>query len=150
MQELEYTGLAEFKVSIIIATQYRRICLICHVCTYANFPRASRFAGYKQQDSQELLRYLLDSLRSEEIDVRMLQSFLAVVSFHYWFFPVQRIKHAILKSFGVSKTSINQLTDAQKGNIRGMEAPPVDDVMIPFSPLCSIWNASSDGAYLRG
>lgn len=33
--------------------------------------RAPRFAGYKQQDSQELLRYLLDSLRNEEIDVRM-------------------------------------------------------------------------------
>lgn len=31
--------------------------------------RASQFSGYKQQDSQELLRYLLDSLRSEEIDV---------------------------------------------------------------------------------
>ena len=32
--------------------------------------RASRFSGYHQQDSQELLRYLLDSLRSEEIYVR--------------------------------------------------------------------------------
>ena len=31
--------------------------------------RAPRFSGYHQQDSQELLRYLLDALRSEEITV---------------------------------------------------------------------------------
>ena len=37
---------------------------------YSSLLRASRFAGYKQQDSQELLRYLLDSLRNEEIGVR--------------------------------------------------------------------------------
>ena len=32
--------------------------------------RAPRFKGFRQQDSQELLRYLLDSVREEEIKVR--------------------------------------------------------------------------------
>ena len=32
-------------------------------------PRASRFKGYQQQDSHELLRYLLDGMRAEEIKV---------------------------------------------------------------------------------
>ena len=31
--------------------------------------RATRFKGFRQQDSQELLRYLLDSIRNEEIKV---------------------------------------------------------------------------------
>lgn len=31
--------------------------------------RASRFKGFQQQDSQELLRYLLDGLRTEETSV---------------------------------------------------------------------------------
>ena len=31
--------------------------------------RAPRFRGYQQQDSQELLRYLLDSLKMEEANV---------------------------------------------------------------------------------
>ena len=34
--------------------------------------RAPRFRGYQQQDSQELLRYLLDSLKMEEFHVRKL------------------------------------------------------------------------------
>ena len=75
-----------------------------------------RFAGYKQQDSQELLRYLLDSLRNEEVDVSALQSRACPMDGLF----LQRIKHAILKSFGVSKTSMNQLTDAQKKDIRGI------------------------------
>ena len=33
------------------------------------FLRAPRFKGFRQQDSQELLRYLLDSVRTEEIKV---------------------------------------------------------------------------------
>lgn len=31
--------------------------------------RAIRFKGYQQQDSHELLRYLLDGMRSEEMQV---------------------------------------------------------------------------------
>ena len=31
--------------------------------------RATRFRGYRQQDSQELLRYLLDSIQIEELKV---------------------------------------------------------------------------------
>lgn len=34
-----------------------------------SFNRAIRFKGYQQQDSHELLRYLLDGMRSEEIQV---------------------------------------------------------------------------------
>ena len=37
---------------------------------FPNF-RAPRFKGHDQQDSQELLRYLLDSLRTEEINVSL-------------------------------------------------------------------------------
>lgn len=33
--------------------------------------RAPRFKGYQQQDSQELLHYLLDSIRVEETKVRI-------------------------------------------------------------------------------
>jgi ubiquitin carboxyl-terminal hydrolase 16/45 len=33
--------------------------------------RAPRFSGYQQQDSHELLRYLLDNLRTEETKVRI-------------------------------------------------------------------------------
>lgn len=34
-----------------------------------SFNRAIRFKGYQQQDSHELLRYLLDGMRAEEIQV---------------------------------------------------------------------------------
>lgn len=33
--------------------------------------RAARFKGFQQQDSQELLRYLLDAMRAEETKVRV-------------------------------------------------------------------------------
>uniref|UniRef100_A0A8C5RUS1 Ubiquitin specific peptidase 16 n=1 Tax=Laticauda laticaudata TaxID=8630 RepID=A0A8C5RUS1_LATLA len=36
-----------------------------YLCIFHN--RATRFKGYQQQDSQELLRYLLDGMRTEEI-----------------------------------------------------------------------------------
>lgn len=35
------------------------------------FSRAPCFKGYQQQDSQELLHYLLDSIRVEETKVRL-------------------------------------------------------------------------------
>ena len=38
--------------------------------------RATRFKGYRQQDSQELLRYLLDSVRNEELRVNLKVLFL--------------------------------------------------------------------------
>lgn len=37
---------------------------------FSRLSRATRFKGFRQQDSQELLRYLLDSIRSEEIKVK--------------------------------------------------------------------------------
>lgn len=40
-----------------------------HLSIYTSFNRAIRFKGYQQQDSQELLRYLLDGMRAEEIQV---------------------------------------------------------------------------------
>lgn len=36
---------------------------------FSLFYRAVRFKGYQQQDSQELLRYLLDGMRAEEHQV---------------------------------------------------------------------------------
>lgn len=35
------------------------------------YPRAPRFKGYQQQDSQELLHYLMDSIRVEETKVSL-------------------------------------------------------------------------------
>lgn len=40
-----------------------------HLSIYISINRAIRFKGYQQQDSQELLRYLLDGMRAEEIQV---------------------------------------------------------------------------------
>ena len=34
------------------------------------FCRAPRFKGYQQQDSHELLRYLMDGMKAEEIKVK--------------------------------------------------------------------------------
>lgn len=44
-----------------------------------SFNRAIRFKGYQQQDSQELLRYLLDGMRAEEIQVSV--SFIVAYNF---------------------------------------------------------------------
>lgn len=40
--------------------------------------RAARFKGFQQQDSQELLRYLLDGMRAEEIKVYIFRFFLSL------------------------------------------------------------------------
>lgn len=40
--------------------------------------RAPRFRGYQQQDSHELLRYLLDSMKTEEIKVGQKQLVMKV------------------------------------------------------------------------
>ncbi|ELK37820.1 Ubiquitin carboxyl-terminal hydrolase 16 [Myotis davidii] len=47
--------------------------------------KAVRFKGYQQQDSQELLRYLLDGMRAEEHQVSMFHNLisLALLSFDY-------------------------------------------------------------------
>ena len=39
------------------------------MCVLILLCRATRFKGFRQQDSQELLRYLLDSIRNEEFKV---------------------------------------------------------------------------------
>ncbi|XP_068698899.1 ubiquitin carboxyl-terminal hydrolase 16-like isoform X2 [Montipora foliosa] len=74
--------------------------------------KATRFKGFRQQDSQELLRYLLDSIRSEEI---------------------KRVKRAILKSFGVSgEDDTKFLDDNKRVQIKEYgtcaEAPMIDSV----------------------
>lgn len=38
---------------------------------YKFYFRAQRFRGFQQQDSHELLRYLLDNMRTEEIKVSL-------------------------------------------------------------------------------
>lgn len=43
-----------------------------HLSIYTSINRAIRFKGYQQQDSQELLRYLLDGMRAEEIQVSVI------------------------------------------------------------------------------
>ncbi|PFX31171.1 Ubiquitin carboxyl-terminal hydrolase 16 [Stylophora pistillata] len=55
--------------------------------------KATRFKGYRQQDSQELLRYLLDSIRNEEL----------------W-----RVKRAVLHSFGVKRGANGETLDDNK------------------------------------
>jgi len=74
--------------------------------------KATRFKGYRQQDSQELLRYLLDSIRSEEI---------------------KRVKRAILKSFGVSgEEDAKCLDDNKRAQVKEYgacaKAPLIDSV----------------------
>ena len=45
-------------------------CLVVHLkqCLFVYF-RAPRFKGFQQQDSQELLRHLLDGIKAEEVKV---------------------------------------------------------------------------------
>lgn len=43
----------------------------CSFFVYSSSSRAPRFKGYQQQDSQELLHYLMDSIRVEEIKVSL-------------------------------------------------------------------------------
>lgn len=60
------------------------------------FPRASRFRGFQQQDSQELLRVLLDGVRSEEI---------------------RRVKSAILQSLNIPSGATPDQIDPEVLNI---------------------------------
>lgn len=46
--------------------------LVIRSLSFLIFLRAPRFKGYQQQDSQELLHYLMDSIRVEEIKVSLL------------------------------------------------------------------------------
>ncbi|CAB4028491.1 ubiquitin carboxyl-terminal hydrolase 16-like [Paramuricea clavata] len=55
--------------------------------------KAPRFKGFRQQDSQELLRYLLDSVRTEEI---------------------KGVKRALLLSFGVKNAANKEGVSADK------------------------------------
>ncbi|KAJ8027110.1 Ubiquitin carboxyl-terminal hydrolase 16 [Holothuria leucospilota] len=62
--------------------------------------KAARFKGYQQQDSHELLRYLLDSMRNEQI---------------------KRIQEGILNTFNIKdkdKSKINKLDENTKKKIR--------------------------------
>lgn len=56
----------------ILRTKYE-VCILL-------WTRAPRFKGFRQQDSQELLRYLLDSVRTEEIKVRYLSELVEISS----------------------------------------------------------------------
>ncbi|XP_020627355.1 ubiquitin carboxyl-terminal hydrolase 16-like [Orbicella faveolata] len=73
---------------------------------------ATRFKGFRQQDSQELLRYLFDSIRTEEL---------------------KRVKLAVLKSFGVTGgADAKTLDDNKRTQIKeygaSAEAPLIDSV----------------------
>jgi ubiquitin carboxyl-terminal hydrolase 16/45 len=60
--------------------------------------KATRFRGFQQQDSQELLRYLLDAMKTEEI---------------------KRIKRGILEIFGCNgKRTVEEMDDETKHQIR--------------------------------
>eukprot|EP00731_Ephydatia_muelleri_P031925 Em0023g432a len=95
--------------------------------------QAPRFKGHDQQDSQELLRYLLDSLRTEEINRR---------------------KRAILLSFNVNfKPSNDALTENDRrdikayGRLAGMAPTFVDEVFagqLMSSVKCSTCQYRSD------
>lgn len=56
--------------------------LISLFCLFFVFSRAPRFKGYQQQDSQELLHYLLDSIRVEETKVSSYQSTYLCIYLH--------------------------------------------------------------------
>ena len=97
--------------------------------------RASRFSSFAQQDSQELLRYLLDSLRSEEIHVSPSpHTHTVVVDAVYLSYllvnmlqvvgdslspSLQRIKHAILTSYGKVTAKSSRLSEEQRSHIKG-------------------------------
>ncbi|XP_022081672.1 ubiquitin carboxyl-terminal hydrolase 16-like [Acanthaster planci] len=59
--------------------------------------KASRFKGYQQQDSHELLRYLLDGMRAEEI---------------------KRMQEAILAHFDIKGSKVKNLDEATKKKIK--------------------------------
>ncbi|XP_071801065.1 ubiquitin carboxyl-terminal hydrolase 16-like [Asterias amurensis] len=59
--------------------------------------KASRFKGYQQQDSHELLRYLLDGMRAEEM---------------------KRMQEAILTHFDIKGSKVKSLDDATKKKIK--------------------------------
>ncbi len=93
--------------------------------------RAPRFSGYHQQDSQELLRCLLDALRSEEITVRKLEIVMIILTHVH----TQRIKRAILTSYNVAgtKNKKDHLTDSDRADIRGMAS-----LVIEHHPLFNL------------
>ncbi|XP_060729029.1 ubiquitin carboxyl-terminal hydrolase 45 isoform X1 [Tachysurus vachellii] len=61
--------------------------------------KAPRFKGYQQQDSQELLHYLLDSVRMEENKDQRMHSFAVTCRISDKLICLKRIKAAILKAF---------------------------------------------------
>ena len=67
--------------------------------------RATRFKGYRQQDSQELLRYLLDSVRNEELRVN-LQVFLLIGWSNFISDNVTEIRE--LCAFSVEERKVNK------------------------------------------
>ncbi|XP_041461940.1 ubiquitin carboxyl-terminal hydrolase 16-like isoform X4 [Lytechinus variegatus] len=59
--------------------------------------KASRFKGYQQQDSHELLRYLLDGMKAEEI---------------------KRMQQGLTSTFDVKKAKVKNLDEATKKKIK--------------------------------
>lgn len=65
---LLYTYILE-TLSTCVCCESSLLYLFVRLYFTISFNRAIRFKGYQQQDSHELLRYLLDGMRAEEIQV---------------------------------------------------------------------------------
>ena len=104
--------------------------------------RAPRFNGYQQQDSQELLRYLLDSLRAEEIFVcAQVREFMSTIS-ALLLLSLQRIKRAILTAFNIGKkepSALSKLTDKDRADIKSKLVSMVTAQKCNTAVMCKVW-----------
>ncbi|XP_040340037.1 ubiquitin carboxyl-terminal hydrolase 16 isoform X2 [Herpailurus yagouaroundi] len=80
--------------------------------------KAVRFKGYQQQDSQELLRYLLDGMRAEEQQVSIFRPIYFMIPSSLTCLSFERVSKGILKAFG---NSTEKLDEELKNKVKDYE-----------------------------
>lgn len=72
------------------------------------FCRAVRLKGYQQQDSQELLRYLLDGMRAEEHQVSMFYNLLSLTLLSFSILRGIRAVEVVTEAIGSARLFLHQ------------------------------------------